>query len=476
MRRRSTTHGLVIGAALLVVCLAPTAALAASPAPGASHDHAAAGTPVSLDTPAAKLRVELDRLLAEHAFLTIEQMRSGLTGAPDFAAAAKAVEANSTEVGNAIGSVYGEAAIQPFLDIWRSHIGYLVDYAVALGKDDTAAQQQALDGLATYRTNIHQFLQNANPGVDLGGINDALDMHTAQLVEFVKAEHAGDHAGAYAIERQAYPHMFDVGDALAKVMANRFPDTFTGLDTAYSAAGTLRVILDRLLAEHAFLAAEVMRSGVGGDPSFDAGKAALDGNSTDLQGVIGAAYGDQASSSFRTLWDSHIKAYLDYIDAAKTADGVALTTATNSVNDYAAQLAGFLAGANPYLDAYALSTLFKQHAGHLTGQVEAYAAKDYDKTYSTVREGYSHMFTAGEALATGLAEQMPDMFPADAPAPATDALPEPHVHGTGFPVAVLLVLAVLIAGTALVGAVLVAAARRSRDPFGRRPGRRFGRG
>src|SRR5262245_27526801 len=143
-------------ALLLAPLVVPAPAFAASPAPAATHDHATAPRePASLDTPAAKLRVDLDRLLAEHAFLVIEQMRSGLTAGPDFEAAAKAVEANSTDVANAIGSVYGSAAVQPFGDLWRSHIGYLVDYAISRGKNDAAAAQSALEGLADYRTRVH---------------------------------------------------------------------------------------------------------------------------------------------------------------------------------------------------------------------------------------------------------------------------------------------------------------------------------
>jgi hypothetical protein len=408
-----------IGMALATLPLVLGQALAASPAP-----HHGASNPPNLSSPAADLRVALDRLLAEHAFLTIEQMRSGLVDGPDFEAAAAAVEGNSTEVAAAIGSIYGDAAVEPFGDIWRSHIGYLVDYAVARGHDDAAAQQQALDGLAVYRVRLADFLTAANPGVALGPITEALDMHTAQLVEFIRAEDAGDHAGAYAIEREAYPHMFEVGDALAKVIANRFPDRYTGVDIAYSSAGTLRVTLDRLLAEHAFLAAEAMRSGIVGAPDNEAALKAISGNSKELEGLIAVAYGDDAAAAFRKKWDGHVAGYVQYIQAARANDATARTEATASIDAYVDDLATFLAGANPYLDATALASLFRTHAGHLTAQVEAFAAADYDTTYEVVRMGYRHMFDAGEALAIGIATQMPDRFPADAIAPATDM--DPH--------------------------------------------------
>jgi hypothetical protein len=401
---------------LLVAC---PPAIAGEPSPGS-------GAPVDLSSPAAELRVDLDRLLAEHAFLTIEQMRSGLSNAPDFAAAATAVEANSTEVAAAIGSIYGESAVEPFGDIWRSHIGYLVDYAIGLREENAAAREAALQGLGDYRAKLNTFLGDANPGVDLDEIAAALDTHTAQLIEFIDATHDGDHGGAYALEREAYPHMFEVGDALAKVIANRFPDRYPGVDVAYSAAGTLRVTLDRLLAEHAFLAAEAMRAGLAEAPDFAAAAEAIGGNSTDLAAVVEAAYGAEAAGAFRDLWDAHIAGYVDFIEASREGDEAGRTAARSSVDTYANQLASFLAAANPHLDAAALAQLFQMHADHLTGQVEAFAAEDYEETYALVRTGYRHMFDAGEALAQGIATQMPDKFPSDAAAPDTATLPHGH--------------------------------------------------
>ena len=446
--------------AIVAVIVASTPVLGASPTPSSHHQGPG---PVNLGSPAAQLRIDLDRLLAEHAFLTIEQMRSGLTNAPDFGAAAKAVEANSTEIAAAIGSIYGDAAIEPFGDIWRSHIGFLVDYAVGLGKDDTAVQQTALSGLTVYRARLAKFLGDANPGIALGAIAEALDMHTAQLLEFIDTEHRGDHTAAYAIERTAYLHMFHVGDALAKVIANKFPKRFTGVDVAYSAAGALRVTLDRLLAEHAFLAAEAMRSGVKGAPDFDSAKQAIDGNSTDLQAVVAAAYGAQAGAAFRTLWDGHLSGYVAYIDATRINDPAARAQATNQLNTYAGQIAEFLAGANPYLNAGALSTLFQEHAGHLIGQVEAFAAADFDGTYALVRAGYAHMFTAGEALASGIATQLPDKFPATAGAPATDTVGGAVSHWPGLELLVLLAAVLVVAGAVgLAGSARLARMRRRR--------------
>jgi hypothetical protein len=449
--------------AVVGLILSAPVALAASPDPSGHHE---GGAPVDIGSPAAELRVNLDRLLAEHAFLTIEQMRSGLADAPDFADSATAVEGNSTDTAAAIGSIYGEAAVEPFGEIWRSHIGYLVDYSIGLREDDASARQAALAGLADYRDALRTFLADANPGVELGEIAEALDMHTAQMIEFIDATHEGDHGRAYELEREAYPHMFEIGDALARVIANRFPDRYTGVDVAYSAAGTLRVTLDRLLAEHAFLAAEAMRSGVSGAPDFGAAAQAIGGNSADLQGVVEAAYGAEAGDAFRDIWDGHITGYVAYIDAARTNDPAARTAATDSVNTYVKQLAEFFAGANPHLDAAVLEELFQEHAGHLTAQVEAFAAGDYETTYATVRAGFRHMFDAGEALASAIATQMPDKFPADVEAPDTATLNHDHRPEQAGQWSVLLVIGSIVVAL-VIWAMLSTALLGARGPTAR---------
>ena len=62
----------------------------------------------------------------------------------------------------------------------------------------------------------------------------------------------------------------------------------------------------------------------------------------------------------------------------------------------------------------------------------------------------NHMFMAGEALATGIATQLPDAFPADAPAPATDADVYAHMSNAPIePMAFALAIVAVAAGLTL---------------------------
>ena len=102
---------------------------------------------------AADLRVTLDRLLGEHAVLAMNATNLGVTGSKAFPGAATALDRSSVEISQAIGSIYGAEAAKTFLDgpfQWRAHIGFFVDYTVALAKKDKAGQAKAVVNLKTY--------------------------------------------------------------------------------------------------------------------------------------------------------------------------------------------------------------------------------------------------------------------------------------------------------------------------------------
>jgi len=186
----------------------------------------AAASPIA--TPAADLRVTLDRLLGEHANLAVIAMQKGYDGDPDFEAASAALEENTVALGEAIGSVYGEEAETAFLDLWRDHIGFFVDYTVATAEGDEAARQEALDSLDGYRQAFGEFLSGANPNIEADAIAGGLQMHVGQLTGALDTYADGQYAMAYAQVREAYGHMFGTGDTLASAIVAQMPESFSG--------------------------------------------------------------------------------------------------------------------------------------------------------------------------------------------------------------------------------------------------------
>ena len=368
---------------------------------------------VKAASPAADLRVTLDSLLGEHALLAIAATQKGLDGDKDFEAAAAALDANSVELSEAIGSVYGDEAAKQFLDgpsLWRDHIGFFVDYTVGLAKKDKAAQQAAVDNLTGYSGAFSGFLAGAT-GLPQQALQDGIQMHIGQLKGQLDAYAAGNYDEAYGFARDAFTHMVMTGDTLAGAIQEQSPDTFP-LEPATMSAADLRLTLDRLLGEHAILAMLATQKGLSGDADFEAIAGALDQNGVELSQAIGSVYGDEAADTFLngpSLWRDHIKFFVDYTVALAKKDKAGQQEAVDNLTGYTGAFSGFLAQATG-LPQDALQEGVTQHVMQLKGQLDAYAAGDYDEAYRLFREAYEHMVMTGDTLAGAIVEQNPDMF------------------------------------------------------------------
>jgi hypothetical protein len=341
---------------------------------------------VATMSPAADLRVTLDTLLGEHALLAIAATQKGLDGDKDFEAAAAALDANSVELSEAIGSVYGVAT------------------------KDMAAQQEAVDNLTGYSGAFSGFLAGAT-GLPQQALQDGIQMHIGHLKGQLDAYAAGDYDEAYGLAREAFTHMIMTGDTLSGAIQEQSPDTFP-LEPATMSAADLRVTLDRLLGEHAILAMLATQKGLSGDPDFESIAGALDQNGVELSQAIGSVYGDEAADQFLngpSLWRDHIKFFVDYTVALAKKDEAGQQEAVDNLTGYTGAFSGFLAGATG-LPQDALQEGVTQHVMQLKGQLDAYAAGDYDEAYRLFREAYKHMVMTGDTLAGAIVEQNPDMF------------------------------------------------------------------
>ncbi|MGH2429208.1 MAG: copper amine oxidase [Candidatus Limnocylindria bacterium] len=377
-----------------------------------------------LDTPASDLRVSLDRLLSEHVFLTVQALQAGISDNEQFAAAAEALEANTVELEDAIAGIYNEEAGQRFGDLWRAHIGYVVDYTRARQAADEEAEQRAIDGLGAYQADFASFLAGSNPGLSEETLHHLLEDHLAQLQQVANLQ-LGDYDEVYVVARQAYGHMFELGDGLSHAIAEQFPDTFSGSEVAFGPAIDLQVTLDRLLGEHAFFALEVMRLATLGAEPERAASEALASNGESLRAAVADIYGGDAGRGFADIWEQHNGYYVDYVRARLTGDEAGAETARTGLEDFSGHTADFLASANDLFDADVLRTGLAVHTDHLLAQVDAYDADDYVAAFAIGREAYLHMGAISDLLATGIVNQFPERFLPDTAvgsAPGTTSL------------------------------------------------------
>jgi hypothetical protein len=178
------------------------------------------------DTKAADLRGILNALEREHVSLASQATRNGFDGSADFDASAKALDGNSVELSKAVGSVYGAEAEAKFLEIWRSHIGFFVDYTVAAKAGDMAGMDKAVQDLGGYVDAISDFFSGANPNLPREAVHQLVSDHVKLLKGAVDAHGAGDHAGSYAKEHEASQQIGTIADTTAGAIVKQYPEKF----------------------------------------------------------------------------------------------------------------------------------------------------------------------------------------------------------------------------------------------------------
>jgi len=175
----------------------------------------------------ADLRTTLNSTLAEHVYLAAAATGAALGGREaEFKDAAGALDANSVALSQAIGSVYGPEAETAFLQLWRRHIGFFVDYTTGVATRDRAMQEKAVNDLVGYAGDFGAFLASANSNLPKATVAELVRSHVVTLKEVVDAQGRKDWAGAYARLREAAHHMRMIADPLAGAIVKQFPEKF----------------------------------------------------------------------------------------------------------------------------------------------------------------------------------------------------------------------------------------------------------
>lgn len=396
MRRRIISFVLLVA---MIVSIMPTASVFAAPD--------------AQNLSAADLRAALTRLAGEHVILAMAATNAAVNGSDaEFQATANALDQNSIELADTIGLVYGQDARDAFLPLWRSHIGFFVDYTQAAAAGDEAGKQEAMENLAGYRNDFGAFLSGANPNVTKDAVAQVFGPHTQLLTDAIDAQVAGDHATAYSKIREAYQQATtDIAKTLAVAIDQQFPDQFSG--DADSPAADLRATLTRQLGEHVALADMATNAALQGrQAEFEAVATALDGNSVDLSMSIASVYGEDAGDAFLPLWRTHIGFFVDYTQGAAAGDQAQMDTALQNLQGYRQDFAAFITGANPNLTTDAVTSLLTPHVQLLTASIDAQANQDFETAFGQFREAYAQAATdiAG-GLSGAIVQQFPDTFP-----------------------------------------------------------------
>ena len=131
------------------------------------------------------------------------------------------------QIGDAIGSLYGDEARDQFNQIWSAHNGFFVDYTTGVATDDAAMQEQAVQDLTTvYVPAFAEFLAGATD-LPEDALADLTTEHVLTTKDIVDAQASGDAAAAAEADRTAAMHMRMMGDPLAAAIVAKLPDKFS---------------------------------------------------------------------------------------------------------------------------------------------------------------------------------------------------------------------------------------------------------
>ncbi|MGQ0607397.1 MAG: hypothetical protein ACT4OQ_02865 [Chloroflexota bacterium] len=362
----------------------------------------------AINSDAANLRTDLDYLLGEHLILASKATGAALDGRTDqFEAYGGLLNTNGTDLGGAIGSIYGPEAEDEWNRIWSAHNGFFVDYTTGVATDDAALADGAVEDLTMiYVPEFSAFLAGAT-GLPEDAVAGLVTDHVLQTKAVVDAQAAGDWEAAYEAIRTAYAHMQMIGDALAPAIAE-------GNDIegeAINPAVDFRVALNQLLQEHLFLASFATDAAIGGrDDEFAAAGAALNTNGTDLGGAIGGLFGQEAEDEWNRIWSAHNGFFVDYTTGVATDDMAVQDQAVEDLTTvYVPEFSAFLAGATG-LPEDALAELITEHVLTTAAVVDAQGAGDAAAAAEADRTAAMHMRMLGDPLAEAIVAAQPESF------------------------------------------------------------------
>jgi len=365
-----------------------------------------------VDTAAAGLNQALTSMLDSHVYLaavTLEQAVLHGMKSPQVKAASAELDENSKALADAVTSIYGDAAGKQFLDLWRKHIGFFVDFTVAQLEKDKAAANKAVKNLDGYRQDFGALIESATEGaLTKDAVAEALVPHVDHLATAAMQLVQGD-AKVFDSLYKAAEHNMVLSEALATGIS-----TQQGLEgDAASGAAKLQATLTNLLDSHVYLASVTLeQAALNGldSPQVKAASASLDQNSQDLAAAVESVYGAEAGKQFLDLWRKHIGFFVDYTVGKLSNDPKMAKKALKDLDGYRADFGALIESATEGgLPKDAVAEALIPHVNSLAKAIDLLAAGDGD-VFGQIHEAAHHNTMLATTLAGAITTQFPDQF------------------------------------------------------------------
>jgi hypothetical protein len=389
--------------ALVAFVVAATAACtddhAGSTATPSTVAHHAAGKPstagAATRTPAQR-QAQLQQLYGQHALLAARLMRGVVSSSDDFArAATTSLRQNADALSGEVVAAYGSVRKDQFRQLWRHHNDGLIAYANAVADGNAAARLEARKHLIASCGAHGSWIATASKGRIMASYGTSvMRVHVEDLMRQVDAFAARDYHQAYLLERTAYERMYTAATTLAQGSVS--PRVAASLDAPPE---KLRSAFAMLLGEHMELVVGAQRATFNGPQEFKAAGVQVNANTAALARAMGAIVGPHQGAEFQDAWAEHVEGLMDYSTAIAAKDDAAKAKAEKDMRTYAVDLAVYFSRLAPkQLDFVSLTGAITAHDEHVVGQINAYAAGNYDQAQQIESDGYWQMIGVSNVL------------------------------------------------------------------------------
>jgi hypothetical protein len=181
-------------------------------------------------------------------------------------------------------------------------------------------------------------------------------------------------------------------------------------EPASDEALSLRLALRRLWADHVIWTREYIVAAITGSPDTQAVAGRLLKNQEHIGTAIIPFYGDQAGEALTGLLKQHIIIAVELIEAAKAANDEKFANADSRWDRNAADIAAFLAGANPDWPEKDVVDLLGQHLALTKDEATARLGQNWDDDIEAFDQIFTEILTIADVLAAGIVMQFPDRF------------------------------------------------------------------
>ncbi|MBV8719308.1 MAG: hypothetical protein JOZ65_29915 [Chloroflexi bacterium] len=372
-------------------------AVAPQPAPQPAVKPQAAPSPASLPLSllagrsGADLRVSLDVLLDENAFLAAMTVESASAARLDEQIGlASMLDENAVTLAGIVGAVKGPSTAQTLLEAWREQPNDLVSYVQGQSPNTEAHIGPIAESLATGDFSqaaasdvLHRRLRAEEAFADSVRTNDSV--RTAQQLADLLA----------TSDELARP--------LSSAMAARVPDLLPA--NTEGADIDVRLHLTNGLTAWTLLTA-------------NAAEAAADGRSADAQALtaLAGSTAEELAAEMNSAFSSTVGSEIADRLRAETAAYVFAATGTNrpqaaaDIDRLRGEIDSVLSGANPLLAPGLLNQQLRASDQPLLTAADAFAARDFASGFARVHESVRQTQKPAETLALAIVDRYPARY------------------------------------------------------------------